>query len=89
LIIFTCSDQQSWEPEENLDCPDLIAAFEEGNKPVETPRSKTPTTPMDDSPAPAQIPDTPIIKGFEDNLKPERVVAATDVRGEMNFMIKW
>ncbi|KAK2102323.1 Chromobox protein 1 [Saguinus oedipus] len=61
-------EDNTWEPEENLDCPDLIAEFL--HKPKKKEESEKP-------------------RGFARGLEPERIIGATDSRGELMFLMKW
>lgn len=87
-------DDNTWEPEENLTCPEIIAAFEEklkkeksDDKPAEKKRktdddasSKKKTKKSEDDSRP---------KGFDRGLDPERIIGATDSSGELMFLMKW
>ncbi|KAG7212193.1 hypothetical protein KM043_012533 [Ampulex compressa] len=94
------NDENTWEPEENLDCPDLIAQFEEQRKKKEAAASgkrheekeqkkrKSSSTP---TPTQAKKKATEEKKpeGFDRNLEPERIIGATDSSGELMFLMKW
>ncbi|XP_073539610.1 chromobox protein homolog 1 [Phyllobates terribilis] len=90
-------DDNTWEPEENLDCPDLIAEFLQSQKSAhESDRS--------DGKRKADS-DTEIVseevkskkkkdevekpRGFARGLDPERIIGATDSSGELMFLMKW
>jgi len=86
-------DDNTWEPEENLTCPEIISAFEEKlkEKPESTPgakrkagedvsSSKKNKSKKDDDSKP---------KGFDRGLDPERIIGATDSSGELMFLMKW
>lgn len=81
-------EDNTWEPEENLDCPDLIATFETQRK----------------NAAPATVPpveaEKVVIKqknitednrprGFDRGLEPNSIIGATDASGELMFLMKW
>ncbi|XP_005173826.1 chromobox protein homolog 3a isoform X1 [Danio rerio] len=91
---FTDADN-TWEPEENLDCPELIAAFLESQKGVvEKPeavkrKSSTDEPETEESKAKRkkEMSDKP--RGFARNLEPERIIGATDSSGELMFLMKW
>ncbi|XP_054874032.1 chromobox protein homolog 3a isoform X1 [Amphiprion ocellaris] len=87
---FTDADN-TWEPEENLDCPELISAFLEAQKNVkEKPapvKRKASTDEPETESKKKDVAEKP--RGFARNLEPERIIGATDSSGELMFLMKW
>ena len=81
-------EENTWEPKENLDCPELIKAFEDKLK---TKKTKKPS--RGSSGSQSQIEDVSGLsfgpRGFDRGLQPERIIAATESSGELMFLIKW
>ncbi|XP_017549347.1 chromobox protein homolog 3a isoform X1 [Pygocentrus nattereri] len=85
----------TWEPEENLDCPELISAFLTSQKGVvEKPDSNKrksstdePETEENSAKRKKEMSEKP--RGFARNLEPERIIGATDSSGELMFLMKW
>ncbi|XP_053616977.1 chromobox protein homolog 1-like [Plodia interpunctella] len=93
-------EDNTWEPEENLDCPELISAFEEARKKKES-EGKVSKTDKDAKKrkSSAATPDLKGAKksksdekkpsGFDRGLEPEKIIGATDSSGELMFLMKW
>lgn len=83
----------TWEPVENLDCPELIEDFEaklvENNSPKrkqdhdQTVNKKKKLNTIDLHEKEIQP------RGFDRNLIPEKILGATDSKGELMFLMKW
>ncbi|KAM4725377.1 chromobox protein homolog 3a isoform 2-T2 [Anableps anableps] len=86
---FTDADN-TWEPEENLDCPELISAFLESQKNIkEKPaavKRKASTEEAETDSAKKIEAEQP--RGFARNLDPEKIIGATDSSGELMFLMK-
>jgi len=88
-------EENTWEPKENLDCPDLIKAFEDKLKQKKdvTKSGKRPASKGVDGEGPPlkkKHPDEDMRpRGFDRGLQPERIIGATDSSGELMFLIKW
>ncbi|KAL7745164.1 hypothetical protein ACLKA6_008219 [Drosophila palustris] len=89
--------ENTWEPVENLDCPDLIATFEESlknNKKETKKRLSTSSTPesirskrksfMED-----ETDEQKKLIGFDRGLEPSKILGATDYSGYLMFLMKW
>ncbi|EDV95183.1 chromobox protein homolog 3 [Drosophila grimshawi] len=88
--------ENTWEPVENLDCPDLIAMFEESlkNNKKETRKRLSTSTPdsirskrksfMEDEPDERKK-----LIGFDRGLEPSKILGATDSSGYLMFLMKW
>ena len=84
------------EPVKNLDCPELIAEFEENRKKekggdskkrksgVISPDKDKKRTKKDD-----KLDTASSVRGFERGLDPEKIIGATDASGELMFLVKW
>ncbi|XP_063226623.1 chromobox protein homolog 1-like [Bacillus rossius redtenbacheri] len=91
------NEDNTWEPEENLDCPDLIAEFEDNRKKKEAMKKdeakKRKSTPGTDEKKPAakkkHVEEDNKPRGFERGLDPEKIIGATDSSGELMFLMKW
>lgn len=86
-------EDNTWEPEENLDCPDLISAFEDARKKREAEASAKKRKTIDGGePAKAskkKTTDEKKAQGFDRGLEPERILGATDTSGQLMFLMKW
>lgn len=90
------NDDNTWEPEENLDCPDLISEYEDNRKKKEAAkkdeRKRKPGAPDDKKPNPNKkkhVEEDNKPRGFDRGLEPERIIGATDSSGELMFLMKW
>lgn len=70
----------TWEPEENLDCPGLIDAFEKEKAKREAERKRKSSIQSDGKP-PKKRSDEKKSIGFDRGLKPEKIIGATDSPG--------
>jgi len=72
-------EDNTWEPEENLDCPELMQDFEERIKKIKLEAANVSQDKDED--------DRP--KGFDRDLEPEMIIGVTDASGELMFLMKW
>lgn len=97
--------ENTWEPEENLDCPDLICQYEskqskakdkqkrrtEGDIMSSKKSKKNPDTsmPNENTNPLSLLEDNDPNRGFSRGLQPEKIIGATDSSGELMFLMKW
>lgn len=74
--------ENTWEPDENLDCPELIAKYEEARrmKEFKEAKKKAGKKKLDEITKP---------RGYERALPLARIVGATDCGGELMFLVQW
>jgi len=93
-------EDNTWEPVENLDCPDLIAEFEEQRKKKkqelktkesdkEKDKQKKKSIANESEKKKKRNEDESKPRGFDRGLEPEKIIGATDASGELMFLIKW
>lgn len=85
--------ENTWEPEENLDCEDLIKEFEVKWKREEE-KKKAKSKAKDDEPKKKKQKTSPATeekaaRGFNRGLQPEKIIGATDSGGSLMFLMKW
>jgi len=83
--------ENTWEPEENLDCPDLIGEFEEKAKKKKEEKKRKQADEEGSSKKKKKVAEEEDNKprGFDRGLQPERIIGATDSGGELMFLMKW
>merc|ERR1712024_339383 len=84
-------EDNTWEPKENLDCEDMIEAFEKarrdkGDKKKGADKRRSDA---DIGSSKKKKGDDEKPRGFGRGLDPERIIGATDSSGELMFLIKW
>uniref|UniRef100_A0A3Q3IDV6 Chromo domain-containing protein n=1 Tax=Monopterus albus TaxID=43700 RepID=A0A3Q3IDV6_MONAL len=89
-------EDNTWEPQENLDCPDLIAEYMQKHKDKEEKKKegkrKTASEASGDSEergSKRKKEEGEKARGFGRGLQPERIIGATDSSGELMFLMKW
>uniref|UniRef100_A0A1A9W472 Chromo domain-containing protein n=1 Tax=Glossina brevipalpis TaxID=37001 RepID=A0A1A9W472_9MUSC len=83
----------TWEPVENLDCRDLIAAFEESLKSKKEAKKRPSTASNNESKTKRKADederDNKKTMSFDRGLEPSKILGATDCSGELMFLMKW
>jgi len=88
--------ENTWEPEDNLDCPDIIRKFESKHEAKLEAKSggggdkkrKAPTSAASTPSAKKEKKENDG-KGFNRGLKADKIIGATNDPGELMFLIKW
>jgi len=75
--------ESTWEPVENLDCPDLIETFEANYANKRSGRGDK----KKDKKAERKYKGK--ARGFDKGLEPDKIIGATDDSGELMFLISW
>jgi len=82
--------ENTWEPQENLDCPDIIKKFEDTYKSKKDEKKrKRESEAGGKKKAKSTEDDEGRPRGFDRGLQPERIIGATDSSGELMFLVKW
>uniref|UniRef100_A0A8C5Y4F6 Chromobox 5 n=1 Tax=Microcebus murinus TaxID=30608 RepID=A0A8C5Y4F6_MICMU len=90
-------EHNTWEPEKNLDCPELISEFMkkykkmkegENNKPREKSESNKRKSNFSNSADDIKSKKKREVS-FERGLEPEKIIGATDSCGDLMFLMKW
>ena len=82
--------ENTWEPHDNLDCPELISDFEEKNKKKQEESKKRKKVDEDGSKKKKVVEkEDNKPRGFDQGLPPERIISATDSGSELMFLMKW
>ncbi|XP_069566068.1 chromobox protein homolog 1a [Brachyistius frenatus] len=89
-------EDNTWEPEENLDCPDLIAEYMQKHKEKEEKKKESKRKAASEASGDSEEKGSKRKKeegekarGFGRGLQPERIIGATDSSGELMFLMKW
>lgn len=87
-------EDNTWEPESHLDCPDLIQAFEDQRKKEDARKKeekKRKSQAADDSTKKKKksVEEDSRPRGFDRGLEAEKIIGATDSSGELMFLMKW
>lgn len=89
-------EDNTWEPEENLDCPDLIAEYmakhkekEEKKKEGKRKLASEASGDSEERGNKRKKEEGEKARGFGRGLQPERIIGATDSSGELMFLMKW
>lgn len=89
-------EDNTWEPHDNLDCPDLIAEYmhkhhkeKEKKEPASKRRASEPPAEAEERSSKKKKEEGEKARGFGRGLQPERIIGATDSSGELMFLMKW
>lgn len=86
--------ENTWEPEDNLDCQELIAAFHDRIKKKKEEKKRKSTAEEEQQGSSKKKKrvaeeEDKAPRGFDRGLTPERIIGATDSGGELMFLMKW
>jgi len=89
-------EDNTWEPESHLECPEMISEFEEKRKKEDAKKKEEQRkrkSQAGDDPAKKKtkktVEEDSRPRGFDRGLEAERIIGATDSSGELMFLMKW